>query len=323
MGWWGFREYVSAAERRAKAARKIKALEKQGRKISPVVISGRKIATTFWGCGWCDHLESFSDYENRLPRGRTYVRNGSVIDLQLKPGEITALVSGSDIYNITIKITPLDRAAWKRIKSSCSGRIGSLIELLQGKLADDVMQVVAHREEGLFPKSREIKMLCSCPDGAYMCKHLAAVLYGVGARLDVQPELLFVLRCVDHLELIDAAGDAAVVAPAAKGKKTIAAGELADVFGIELEPTAETSRAEAPAPALKRGKRGARSLGTATTADKPVKSGRKRKAVSAAATQVAPQPEPVSTTSGRSRSRLAGRSKKSTTRARTKKRSAP
>ncbi|HEY5314408.1 MAG TPA: SWIM zinc finger family protein, partial [Pirellulales bacterium] len=234
------------AQRRAKAARKVKSLEKTGRKTSPVVISGSRIAATYWGRAWCDHLESYSDYSNRLPRGRSYVRNGSVVDLQIKPGQVTALVSGSDIYTIEIEITPLAAADWKRIKASCAGRIGSLVELLHGKLADDVMQVVAHREQGLFPKSREIHMQCSCPDGAYLCKHLAAVLYGVGARLDTQPELLFVLRKVDHLELIDAAGEAAVVKPSRTGKKTIAAGELADVFGIELD---QGATAADPAPA--------------------------------------------------------------------------
>jgi uncharacterized Zn finger protein len=288
MSWWQYKEYVGVGQRRAKAARKAKSLEKAGRKTSPVVIVGSRIAATYWGRAWCDHLESYSDYSNRLPRGRTYVRNGSVIDLQIKPGQVTALVSGSDIYTIEIEITPLAKALWQQIKASCAGRIGSLVELLQGKLADDVMQVVADREQGLFPKSREIRMECSCPDGAYLCKHLAAVLYGVGARLDTQPELLFVLRKVDHLELIDAAGEAAVVKPSRSGKKTIAAGELADVFGIELEQ----SPADAP-PA--RGKRASRKQ---AATDKPpvtkepttpkAKPARKKKAAARPASRAKP-----------------------------------
>jgi uncharacterized Zn finger protein len=247
MGWYdgyyGFRPYVSVAQRRAKAKRELAKLEKKGHKASPVVIEGRKIATTFWGTAWCDNLESYSDFESRLPRGRTYVRNGSVCDLQVEPGKVLARVCGSELYRITIKIKPLADAVWKDVKRKCAGQIGSLVELLQGRLSKAVMEVVTGRDGGLFPKPNEIGMSCSCPDWAEMCKHVAAALYGIGARLDEQPELLFKLRQVDHLELIAAAGDAAPAGTkAAAGKKTIASDALADVFGIELD-------AAAPAPA--------------------------------------------------------------------------
>src|SRR5467141_1960767 len=125
MSWWSYRPYVPAAERRAKAIRKMGKLAKKGQKFSPVKIIGRKIATTFWGKAWCDNLESYSDYDNRLPRGRTYVRNGSVVDLQIQPGKITALVSGSDLYTITITIAVLPAEHWRAVKSRCAGQIGS------------------------------------------------------------------------------------------------------------------------------------------------------------------------------------------------------
>jgi uncharacterized Zn finger protein len=236
--WYEFRPYVSVAQRRAQAAREVAKRRKRGQVVSPVAIEGRTIARTFWGKAWCDNLESYSDYENRLPRGRTYVRNGSVVDLQIHPGKVTALVSGSALYTITITITPLADDHWRGIKSRCAGQIGSLVELLQGRLSKGVMDIVTAHEGGLFPKPREIKLGCSCPDWAGMCKHVAAVLYGVGARLDQQPELLFLLRKVDHLELI---ADAAP--PTRKrtraGTKTLVASQVADVFGIELaEPEA-------------------------------------------------------------------------------------
>src|SRR6516165_2714205 len=98
--WFGFRPYVPVAQRRAQAAREVAKRQKKGQTVSPVVIEGRAIATTFWGKAWCDNLESYSDFANRLPRGRTYVRNGSVIDLQITPGQIKALVSGSEIYKV-------------------------------------------------------------------------------------------------------------------------------------------------------------------------------------------------------------------------------
>jgi uncharacterized Zn finger protein len=247
MGWYyGFKPYVSVAQRRAKAKRELAKLEEKGHKASPVVIEGRKIATTFWGTAWCDNLESYSDFENRLPRGRTYVRNGSVCDLQVEPGKVSARVCGSELYRVTIRIKPLAEAVWKDVKRQCAGQIGSLVELLQGKLSKGVMEVVTRRDGGLFPKPKEIEMSCSCPDWAGMCKHVAATLYGIGARLDHQPELLFRLRQVDRLELIAQAGEAPLAATAVAGKKTIASDALADVFGIEMEslPPLEPDKAE-------------------------------------------------------------------------------
>ncbi len=140
------------AKRRAKAAREVEKRKKKGQAVSPVVIEGRTIAHTFWGKAWCENLESYSDYENRLPRGRTYVRNGSVVDLQIQPGKITALVSGSELYKIAITIAPLPEKHWRAIKSRCAGQIGSLVELLQGRLSKGVMDIVtAHGTAACFP----------------------------------------------------------------------------------------------------------------------------------------------------------------------------
>lgn len=236
--WFEYRPYVSVAERKSQAAKLTAKLKKQGRTITPVTIEGRTIASTFWGKAWCDHLEKYSDYENRLPRGRTYVRNGSVIDLQIGKGKIIAMVSGSEVYDVEVRIDKLDAKQWKDLKAKCAGQLGSVLELLKGRFDKSVMAILTDRDKGMFPAPREIHMECSCPDWAGMCKHIAAVMYGVGARLDHQPELLFVLRQVDHLELLDpvtAAG--ALAAPAGDGKKTIKEDDLADVFGIDLDAT--------------------------------------------------------------------------------------
>jgi uncharacterized Zn finger protein len=235
-------------------------LAKKGHDITPVRIEGRAIATTFWGKAWCENLESYSDFENRLPRGRTYVRNGSVVDLQIKPGKVTARVSGSDLYDIDIKIQPLAKPHWQAISSQCAGKIASVLELLQGRLSQGVMEIITHHESGLFPKPSEISLDCSCPDWADMCKHVAATLYGVGARLDEKPELLFVLRQVDHMELIEQAAAGQVFASVASAdKKTIADGDLADVFGVEIDstgssPASPPAVAGTPAKAITRAK---------------------------------------------------------------------
>jgi uncharacterized Zn finger protein len=252
MSWWSYRPYIPVAQRRAKAMRKMeKLLKKNGRKISPVEITGRSIATTFWGKAWCDNLESYSDFSNRLPRGRTYIRNGSVLDLQIESGKVTSLVSGSELYSITIKIKPLAATTWKVIRTTCGQRIGSLVELLQGSLSESVMEIVTGRNSGLFPAPKEIEMSCSCPDWAGMCKHVAATLYGVGNRLDHQPELLFTLRRVDHMELIAQAGSP-VVKPTANTKKIIGASDLADVFGIEFDNSLVSEKADAIAKSTRR-----------------------------------------------------------------------
>jgi uncharacterized Zn finger protein len=252
MRYYGWPEYVPVAERRAKALKQLEKMKKKGMNIQPVQLAGRKIAASFWGKGWCDHMESFSDYANRLPRGRSYVRNGSVCHLEIRGGEIEALVSGTSLYRVSISIKPLPATRWKAVKRSCSGRIGSLIDLLRGKLDHGVMEVVTHRKEGLFPLPGEMKFDCDCPDWAGMCKHVAAVLYGVGARLDESPEMLFVLRGVNHEELVDVTAAISDASKSGTSRRRIVASGIADVFGIDLAESAVDHSAEPPAPSGKR-----------------------------------------------------------------------
>jgi uncharacterized Zn finger protein len=233
--------YVPVARRRANAAKEMKKLIKKGVKIEPIEVKGRKIATTFWGQAWCDHLEKFSDYENRLPRGRTYTRNGSVCHLTISKGKIEAFVSGSRLYKVHIDITPLSANKWKKVYTQCTGQIGSMLELLQGRFSDNVMEIVTDQNKGLFPKPGEIKLACDCPDWAGMCKHIAAVLYGVGARLDHRPELIFLLRNVDHQELISAELDIKTATATTGKRRRLAGADLSGVFGVEMtEPVKPT-----------------------------------------------------------------------------------
>jgi uncharacterized Zn finger protein/DNA-binding transcriptional regulator YiaG len=235
---YGWPRYIPVAERRLKAKKKAEKLLKKGMVLHPVEIEGRKIARTFWGCGWCDHLESFSDFANRLPRGRSYVRNGSVCHLQISEGTIDAIVIGNHPYNVQISIAELSDHKWLQIKKQCAGQIGSMIELLQGKLSKSIMSIVTDRSSGLFPLPGEIKFNCDCPDWADMCKHVAAALYGAGRRLDEEPELLFILRGVNVEELI-AAGAVDQMTAGDGDRKSgrscrVASVNLEDVFGIDL-----------------------------------------------------------------------------------------
>src|ERR1035438_1711834 len=153
MGFYGWRPYVSVAQRRRKAAGEMAKLKKKGHPVSPVVVEGRTIVRTFWGKAWCDNLERYSDFENRLPRGRTYVRNGSVIDLQIAPGEIKALVSGSEIYKVKVRVAPVAKARWESICKDCAGAIDSLIELPQGRFSKGVMELVCQQLTSRNPEA--------------------------------------------------------------------------------------------------------------------------------------------------------------------------
>jgi uncharacterized Zn finger protein len=250
--WFEWKPYVSVAERRRRAERELAKLTKKGRKMAPIAIEGRKIAATFWGESWCANLERYSDFANRLPRGRSYVRNGAVLDLQIAPSRVEALVSGTEIYRVAITVAALPKARWKAICGDCAGGIDSLVELLRGRFSDAVMERICREKVGLFPAPTEIELACSCPDWASMCKHVAAVLYGVGARLDREPELLFRLRQVDEKDLLARAGSATRLSGRApRAERVLAADDLSALFGLDLgadEPGAGKPGAGKPAP---------------------------------------------------------------------------
>jgi uncharacterized Zn finger protein len=243
MSYYGWKPYVPVAARRAKAMRELEKLRKKGHTAFPVAIEGLTIARTFWGKAWCDNLERYSDFANRLPRGRTYVRNGSVVDLQIAPGEVTALVSGSEIYRVAVKVSSVSKKRYEALSADCAGAIDSLVELLQGRFSKAVMERICREETGLFPAPKEIEFSCSCPDWAYMCKHVAAVLYGIGARLDARPELLFTLRQVDENDLIAKAGEGLAL-PSAEptGDKVLAGEDLSVLFGLDMGDAASVEK---------------------------------------------------------------------------------
>lgn len=258
MSYYEWAPYVPVAERRKQAAAAMAKRAKKGLAVEPVVVEGRTIARSAWGKRWCAAMEAQADYANRLPRGRTYARNGSVVHLHVARGEVTAVVSGSELYDVKVTVAPLGDAKWKAVRRECAGKVGSALALLQGKLSDAVMDLIARPGSGLVPLSGEVKFRCSCPDSASLCKHCAAVLYGVGARLDTKPELLFTLRGVSHLDLVEEATASATKKGAVSGALQADDATLADIFGIELggapSPTtaAPTAKKKAPAPAKKK-----------------------------------------------------------------------
>lgn len=245
--WRRYRRYIPVAERRAKAQRLRDRFVAKGKTAAGVSVQGNKIGRTFWGQAWARNLESYSDYANRLPRGRSYLRNGSVVDLQIAAGVVKARVSGTALYTVSVAIRRIPRPRWDTLRRECAGNIESLVVLLQGGFDKKVMENLCRQNTGLFPSPSEITPQCSCPDWAVICKHVAAVFYGIAVRLDERPELLFELRGVRAEELIAAAGeDVAGRAERAKGlaqsKRILKDGEdLEALFGLSLVADAAAS----------------------------------------------------------------------------------
>ncbi|MDI9571363.1 MAG: hypothetical protein QM278_11745 [Pseudomonadota bacterium] len=239
--WYGYPPYVSVGEKRAKAAAKLKKLQKTDPHIQPVVLAGSAIATTWWGKSWNRNLERYADYANRIGRGRSYVRHGAVLDLRIRAGEVTALVQGtrSQPYSVKIAIERLSPRRWEAVKAAGAGRLASLPELLAGKFPRELGEIFMEEGQGLFPTPREIRFSCSCPDLASMCKHVAAALYGIGARLDKDPGLFFALRGVEIGELVAAAVTDTtrdLLKKAGRQSRRVLTGvDLSCVFGIELD----------------------------------------------------------------------------------------
>ena len=251
--WWS---YEDVQEQKERLQREIAKRKKRGEKFEPLPAPAgqKKLCTTFWGQAWCRNLESYQQYESRLPRGRSYLRQGKVYNLEVEPGKLTAVVAGSELYDTSILIQPLPKKQWKQMVEQGSGQVGSMLDLLAGKLGDGLMRILTDPKDGLFPKPKEIRFDCSCPDHADMCKHVSAVLYGVGVMLDTKPEMLFTLRGVDQAELLSNASCAAITDLSADSGD-LAGADLSAIFGIDLTTDAILPVIEEPKPAKKKVRR--------------------------------------------------------------------
>lgn len=275
--WGGFAPYVSKAQkmRRAEKARAA-LLKKKGATIEPVVINGREIARTWWGKAWNQNLERYADYDNRLPRGRSYVRDGSVLDLKIAANTISALVSGSrpKPYEISIAIKPLDKKVKHALMEKSRTSLDSMQSLLSGEFPAELKDSFIEKEAGLFPSPREIKFSCSCPDWASMCKHVAATLYGTAVRLDEKPELFFILRGIKMDDFVGkmVKRESAKMLKKAKVKsaRVIEAKDedISKLFGIAMDGARVSGKQTEPAatasPAGKAGKLVKQQLGRST-----------------------------------------------------------
>lgn len=264
---WG--EYISVGQRAETAVKH--AEKKLGKKNVQPAAKGRLKCNNFWGKAWLKHIRNLGDFEGRLTRGSAIAGNGTIAHLAITKGRIDAIVGGSEVYDISVDIVPLSRKRWNAIKEKSRGEIGSVVELLQGKFSDAVMQSLVDVKTGLFPDSNEFDLGCSCPDYVRLCKHLAGVLFAVGMRLDEKPELLFTLRGVDASELIETAADVRI-ASSTTDARTLNESDIAGVFGIEMqaEPAAsfESSKKTPRTPKTKAKEQTAKKAKTTTKANK-------------------------------------------------------
>lgn len=247
--WWS---YEDVREQKERLQREIAKRRKRGERFEALAApaGSKKLCTTFWGQAWCRNLESYQDYESRLPRGRSYLRQGNVHNLEIEAGKLNAVVAGSELYDTCVHIQPLPKKQWRKIVDQGSGQVGSMLDLLAGKLGDGLMRLLTDPKDGLFPKPKEIRFDCSCPDHAGMCKHVSAVLYGVGVLLDSKPELLFTLRGVDQAELLSNASSTAISElSAASGD--LAGADLSAIFGIDLSVDVQSVVGEPAKPVKK------------------------------------------------------------------------
>ncbi|UCF95026.1 MAG: hypothetical protein JSW39_13030 [Desulfobacterales bacterium] len=284
MRFWKYPRYVSVGEKRAKAAQKLAQLKKKNPAVQPIVLEGPTLAKTWWGKAWNYNLECYADYSNRIGRGRSYVRHGAVLDLQIAPGQVHSLVQGSRAqpYAVVIKIKGIKKNIWQNMKRACAGQLDSLSELLAGKFPKTIGEIFTVQGQGLFPSPQEIEFDCSCPDWADMCKHVAATLYGIGARLDNDPCLFFKLRKVDMDDLIQQTIKDRTYQLLEKAEKTstgrIAESDLAGLFGIDMEETPDFDVLQAAATATGAGKTARPTARRAKTKAAPTKPAKKKAA---------------------------------------------
>lgn len=198
----------SPDELRRKARESISSAKKKGRVYEPVTVRTKRgaISTSWWGNAWCENLERYADYASRIERGRAYVRSGAVVDLKIHDGHVEAKVQGrrKTPYKVEVRIGRLPEEKCQQIMNRCNQRISSMEKLVSGEFPEELKDVFTE-EGGLFPTPREISFNCSCPDWALMCKHVAAVLYGIGVRFDENPFYFFTLRGIDVDRFIDVA----------------------------------------------------------------------------------------------------------------------
>ncbi len=194
--------------------------------LNPVHEKSRKLAKNAWGSAWMRQLAYCEQEGFSLAAGRSLLRHGCVLDVQVGRGTIDALVSGEELYEIHLKLAEPDEEKIEYLREQCGAHIDSLVALLDGKIDASVMQQLCDPEEGLLPLPYEWQMDCNCPDWNEPCPHAAAAIYAAGCLIDAEPRLLFTLRGIEPSTLCEVPSTAAA---------DFDATDLANTFGIDID----------------------------------------------------------------------------------------
>ncbi len=227
MDWQEDERPLRAAELETLAAARLAELQAAGEELHPVVSRSRALVSHFWGKAWMRHLAACEAGGLCLAPGRTLLRHGCVLDVQLAPGLIRARVSTQRLEEVELHLAPLDEERQAELVQLCQGRIDSLVSLMEGRVDETVLAPLCDPQLGLLPEPADWRMHCSCADWAEPCPHAAAAIYAAGVLIDADPSLLFTLRSLDPATLLR---------PTAQAEASdFAAGDLGKLFGIELD----------------------------------------------------------------------------------------
>lgn len=240
--WSEFPAYQqpSAEMLREQAERSVKAAKKKGQKMEPAIpVTGEdeEICQSWWGRAWCSNLMRYADFASRLERGRRYIRTGTVVDLKIRKGRVEARVQGTRKipYKVDIRISPFSEEKCQAVMAKCGRKIENMEDLVAGTFPEDLKDLFTE-EGGFFPTPAEISCICSCPDWAIMCKHVAAAMYGIGLRLDENPFYFFEMRGIDINRFLDVTVDNKVESMLENAdtvtERMLDTGKLDAIFGI-------------------------------------------------------------------------------------------
>ncbi len=225
--------YVRVQKRRTYARDIAAQLERQGEILTPAVAHGKNIANQFWGRAWCHAIDEWQDCAYRLPGGRSLLKNGGVIDLKISRNSVIARVAADQVYDVQLHYRDADPYSVAELRSQCAGKLTGLLDFIQGKLSEEVMQYICNPVYGLFPEYGDFKISCTCLDDAVLCRHAAAALYAVATRLDDEPELFFTLRGIDAKDFFEA--EDILTQTGSNSAEGLSADELSKTFGIDIE----------------------------------------------------------------------------------------
>lgn len=208
---------------------------------------------TAWGQRFLQALEQGLE-PKRLARGRQYSASHRVPDWAWTGGHLrfSGKNRGTAYYGMNepirfeghIEISPLPGCLWQAVIPELGNQAGFIARLLLNEIPDSLESHLQARGHSLIPGryGEDLQATCSCPETESPCRHVAAVLVALAARIDQTPLLLFELRGLNRATL------------AARLEDTVLGGIVATALSDpSVEPEPVTSYFTRPEPHLMAG----------------------------------------------------------------------